>query len=44
VEVADQGTLFLDEIGSMPLELQAKLLTFLEGRAFRRIGSTREQS
>ncbi len=44
VEVADQGTLFLDEIGSMPLELQAKLLTFLEGRAFRRIGATREQA
>jgi two-component system, NtrC family, response regulator AtoC len=44
VEVADQGTLFLDEIGSMPLELQAKLLTFLEGRSFRRIGATRDQS
>ena len=43
VEVADGGTLFLDEIGSMPLELQAKLLTFLEGRVFRRIGSTAEQ-
>ena len=43
VEVADGGTLFLDEIGSMPLELQAKLLSFLEGRSFRRIGSTREQ-
>jgi len=43
VEVADGGTLFLDEIGSMPLELQAKLLTFLEGRVFRRIGSTSEQ-
>jgi DNA-binding NtrC family response regulator len=43
VEVADGGTLFLDEIGSMPLELQAKLLTFLEGRAYRRIGSTVEQ-
>ena len=43
VEVADQGTLFLDEIGSMPLELQAKLLTFLEGRSFRRLGSTRDQ-
>ena len=43
VEVADGGTLFLDEIGSMPLELQAKLLTFLESRVFRRIGSTAEQ-
>jgi DNA-binding NtrC family response regulator len=43
VEVADGGTLFLDEIGSMPLELQAKLLTFLESRSFRRIGSTTEQ-
>ena len=43
VEVADGGTLFLDEIGSMPLELQAKLLTFLESRAFRRIGSTVDQ-
>ena len=42
VEEAHDGTLFLDEIGSMPLELQAKLLTFLESRSFRRIGSTRE--
>ena len=44
VEVADGGTLFLDEIGSMPLELQAKLLTFLESRAFRRIGSVADQT
>jgi two-component system response regulator AtoC len=44
VEVADGGTLFLDEIGSMPIELQAKLLSFLESRSFRRIGATREQS
>jgi two-component system, NtrC family, response regulator AtoC len=44
VEIADAGTLFLDEIGAMPLELQAKLLSFLESRTFRRIGSTREQS
>jgi len=44
VEIADGGTLFLDEIGSMAPELQAKLLTFLESRTFRRIGATREQS
>jgi two-component system, NtrC family, response regulator AtoC len=44
VEIADRGTLFLDEIGTMAPELQAKLLSFLEGRTFRRIGSTREQS
>jgi DNA-binding NtrC family response regulator len=44
VEVADGGTLFLDEIGSMPLELQAKLLTFLESRSFRRIGSVADQT
>jgi two-component system, NtrC family, response regulator AtoC len=44
VEVADHGTLFLDEIGAMPVELQAKLLSFLESRSFRRLGATREQS
>ncbi len=44
VEVADGGTLFLDEIGTMAPELQTKLLSFLESRSFRRIGSTREQT
>lgn len=38
-EAADKGTLFLDEIGEMPLMLQAKLLRFLQGNSFQRIGS-----
>jgi DNA-binding NtrC family response regulator len=43
VEVADNGTLFLDEIGDMPVNLQAKLLRFLDNGEFRRVGSNRSQ-
>ena len=37
-EMADGGTVFLDEIGEMVPALQAKLLRFLEERAFKRVG------
>jgi DNA-binding NtrC family response regulator len=37
-ETAHQGTLFLDEIGSLPIDLQAKLLTAIEEKRVRRIG------
>ncbi len=40
LEIADGGTLFLDEIDSMSMPLQAKLLSFLESRTFRRVGGT----
>lgn len=41
IEIANGGTLFLDEIGDMPLDLQPKLLTFLQERTFHRIGGNK---
>ena len=38
-EIASGGTIFLDEIGNLSLSLQAKLLTVLQNRVVRRVGS-----
>jgi len=42
-EVSDQGTVFLDEVAEMPIELQSRLLRFLETGESRRIGATQSR-
>lgn len=44
VEAADGGSIFLDEIREMEPTLQAKLLSFLDSRQFRRVGAVRPTS
>ncbi|MFH1998523.1 MAG: sigma-54 dependent transcriptional regulator [Planctomycetota bacterium] len=43
-EIASGGTLFLDEIGNLPLDLQAKILTALQGRQVTRLGANQARA
>jgi transcriptional regulator with PAS, ATPase and Fis domain len=38
LELAENGTLLLNEVGELDLQLQSKLLTFLDTRTFLRVG------
>ena len=40
VEASTGGNLFLDEIGDLPIELQGKLLRFVQEGKFERVGGT----
>ncbi|MEW6669472.1 MAG: sigma-54 dependent transcriptional regulator [Thermodesulfobacteriota bacterium] len=42
IEQAEGGSLFLDEIGDLDINLQGKMLRFLEDRTIRRIGARKE--
>ncbi len=41
-ELAGEGTIFLDELGTMPINMQVKLLRVLESREFYRLGGSKK--
>jgi len=43
IKLADNGTLFLDEIGKAPLNVQSKILTFLDEKKYNSVGSNVEK-
>jgi len=44
ISACEGGTLFLDEIGDLPLQIQPKLLRFIQDRQYERVGDHRTRT